>query len=267
MPKLAEIAINNPDFKRRASKVNRELTKYAEKRMDAGLGESSYYYMPAKGWKGYSADQIMEISESALQVVHEVMWQQGQRDKWAPMVRVYHNGNFRKNTIQQVFELYDDSGEAASKLGRQILENLRLTGRIRNRGKAKKGAVDVVVFDPANSYPPLAKVLGVGSNLSTRSKQEVEQQAQKAVVLASDVNSKYDIDLIPTPDPNPESVMEYIKKMRKAAHGMAGRIDALEKALTEANAKLDEYADAIESAKAADEWGKVVQAIEDEKAR
>ena len=263
MATMGEIITANPKFRKEAEKLGAKLDEYAEARIDGGASAASLYSFPQRQGlpDGYTRRDTVELNDRTLAFVHRVLWSvsshvQDHKD------RLFDKRNVLPEVLTSSFGI---DHAAAIYSAKQFSKQLAYTGRAHYIGKPRRGQVRMWIVDPDSKEFRSVDGWTSSWNPSARAKAEIEQQARKAEELAGEVSVTIDLSKIPTPDPTPESVMQYIARMTAAAHKMEEQVKTLSRRLDEANeqneellAKLAETEKSEEAAK----WGSVVDMIE-----
>lgn len=272
MPSMRELILASPDFQRQAKEVNKDLDRIAQSRLGTVSDEVIYYFNAHKGTKtelptGFTDyEEVLAVGNRALELFHQAMWSKSMvRDNG----KSYWVGK-PADLACEVFNLYN--GSAASGLARSLLAGGVMVGRFvrMEHGGPKPRTYLMEVRDPAKSYPNAEsfawQALSERKRLPRRAQVEVEQQAAKAEELAGPVKVIINLNEIPLPDANPDSVMTYVERIHNAFNKMQAAAAKADERLAAAYEQIEELQTKLEEAEkkqTQDDWGKVRTRIEE----
>lgn len=267
MTQFRDLVLSSESFRREAQALNDRLDAYASQRL-GNTSEGSLYYFSRNPSGTFTGDDVARLGNDTVEFVHRLMWEA------AKPVRGHNYRRYQGNLadiLNGTFDLY--SKDAAFGLGKAVSVGLHKSGRIRNSGKAIRGALDVRVRPLEESFEFITVFSGKPwakepFKPTRRDEADIRRQQQKAKDQAGLVNTTVDPAIIPLPDPNPESVMEYVTKLTVANKALAKKAEEattkMREALVAASALRDELGELKEKAERREseaKWSTVVDGI------
>ena len=150
-----------------------------------------------------------------------------------------------KSVIPNWYDLWgDDDGPTFKRMSSNVYFILAGNQMIRRLGRGGKTSVFYLREWPAGFAPNYYDRKQGQVWFSVKDEADLARQEAKAEKLAGPVKIVYNVNAIPLPEPNPQSVMDYLNKLR-------GLIEKLQAENAELRHELDER----------DGWSQVVEAI------
>jgi len=264
MAQFRDLVLSSESFRRDAKSINDRLDTYASERLGKYKSEQSLYRFSTTPSGSFSASEGVQLGNDTVELIHRVMWEASKPVKGHTYRR--YQGNLA-DIVNGTFELF--STEAAFGLSKAVSIGLHKSGRVRNSGKAIRGRMDVRVrpleesftFVDSFSGKPWAKE---PYKPTRRDEDDIARQQAKAAKMDKPVKTTVDPSIIPLPDPNPESVMEYVVKLTACNKALEDKAAQATVQISDQHQTIVHLNQQLEELKAKDEeskWGKVVDKI------
>ena len=262
MTQFRDLVMANENFRREAKELNDRLDTFATERIGKYQAESSIYRFSNKPSGSFTADEVIDLGNDTIEYVHRLMWE---------AAKPVPNHEYRKydgdlsSLTSTVFDLY--SNEATYGLSKAVSGGLHRSGRIKTIGKPTRGALHVRLRPPTESFPRVTSFNRTGKEPfkpSNRDEADIRRQQAKARDNAKPVTTAVDPTIIPLPEPNPDSVMEYVVRItacNKALIHKAKKVEEEYNILNELAVKLQEQVRELEAQNEKSAWTKVVDKI------
>jgi hypothetical protein len=265
MTQFRDLVLSSESFRRRARELNARLDEYAYDRIGKFSAESSIYRFTSKGGSGrMSQEEVFNLGNDTVEFVHELLWEAGTPVK---------GHNYRKyegrlsDLTNVVFDTY--SQEAGYGLSKTVSAGLHRSGRIRDIGKPQRGWLKVRVRPPTEKFDRLTsfnRVKGKGRYQPTRrDEDDIARQQRKARDTSKrPVETTVDTSIIPLPEPNPESVMEYVTKITFANKALSREVEKAQAKVQDMSEKMQALRaelEQLQEAKQEAQWAEVVDQI------
>jgi hypothetical protein len=155
-----------------------------------------------------------EPSQTLVYAVHQYLWQRKAKPDFThPPFTHQVKGQMIVRVLRRLVPELDTlfSPNQASRLSRSVYSILS-----NNVLLLRAGGSGVSVFyirEWPQGFIPEWYRGNDGIYITHKDEVDIKRQEKRAVVLAGEVETSYDLSLIPLPDPNPDSVMDYIGKV------------------------------------------------------
>ena len=262
MTQFRDLVMANENFRREAKSLNDRLDTFATERIDKYAAESSIYRFSNKPSGSFTADEVIDLGNDTIEYIHRLMWETA-----TPVA----NHTYRKydgdlsSLTSAVFDLY--SNEATYGLSKAVSGGLHRSGRVKTIGAPVRGKLHVRLRPPTDSFQRVTSFNRMGKEQfkpSNRDEADIRRQQAKARDNAKPVTTAVDPTIIPLPEPNPDSVMEYVVRITACNKALIEKLKKVEseyKVVSEVAATLSERIGELEAQNEKSAWTKVVDKI------